>query len=102
MPTDKSHGLCDQHDANPSNAPADTMTQDNRSRLQNIFREVFDDDRLTLADDTSRESLEAWDSLGHIRLISAMEEGLGVSFTLDEIENMASVAQILACLSSKS
>ncbi|WP_199873432.1 acyl carrier protein [Ideonella sp. A 288] len=101
MPSDNSHGVCAQSCADPSNALADTMTQDTRSRLQSIFREVFDDDQLTLADDTSRESLEAWDSLGHIRLISALEEDLGISFTLDEIEQMTSVAQILACITSK-
>jgi acyl carrier protein len=83
------------------NPLVNTLSTDTRTKLQSIFREVFDDDQLQLSDDTSRDTLESWDSLGHIRLISAMEEELGVSFTLEEIEAMTSVAQILATVAAK-
>ena len=42
-----------------------------------------------------------WDSLGHIRLISAMEDDLSISFTLEEIEEMDSVSKILAVVAAK-
>ncbi|MBK9234526.1 MAG: acyl carrier protein [Rhodoferax sp.] len=77
------------------------MSTDTRTKLQSIFREVFDDDQLQLSDSTSRETLESWDSLGHIRLISAMEDEVGVSFTLEETEAMTSVPQILATIAAK-
>lgn len=72
-----------------------------RTRLQAVFREIFDDEELQLSESHDRESIEAWDSLGHIRLVSAMEEAFGVSFTLDEIEAMNSVPQIAAVLATK-
>ena len=72
------------------------MSNDTRTKVENIFREVFDDDRLVLSDDLGPETLPAWDSLGHIRLISALEDELSLTFTLDEIEAMTSVAKILA------
>ena len=78
------------------------MRNDTRTSLQNIFRDVFDDEQLQLRDDLSPETLEAWDSLGHIRLISALEDELQRSFTLDEIEAMTSVAKILTVLAGKS
>ena len=77
------------------------MSNDTRTSLQNIFRDVFDDEQLQLRDELSPETLEAWDSLGHIRLISALEDELQLSFTLDEIEAMNSVANILAVLADK-
>ena len=77
------------------------MSNDIRTSLQNIFRDVFDDEQLQLRDELSPETLEAWDSLGHIRLISALEDELQLSFTLDEIEAMNSVANILAVLADK-
>lgn len=77
------------------------MSNNTRNSLQNIFRDVFDDEQLQLRDELSPETLEAWDSLGHIRLISALEDELQLSFTLDEIEAMNSVAKILAVLAGK-
>ena len=77
------------------------MSNDVRTRVQEIFRDIFDDDDLVLTDELSQESLEHWDSLGHIRLVSALEESLGVSFTIDDIESMSSVRQILAVLAAK-
>jgi len=77
------------------------LNNDIRTRLQAVFREIFDDEGLQLNDTLDRENFEAWDSLGHIRLVSAMEEAFGVSFTLDEIEAMTSVPQIAAVLANK-
>ena len=77
------------------------MSNNTRNSLQNIFRDVFDDEQLQLRDELSPETLEAWDSLGHIRLISALEDELQLNFTLDEIEAMNSVAKILAVLAGK-
>lgn len=79
----------------------DHLSNDPRPQLQAVFQEVFDDDTLQATDELNRETLESWDSLGHIRLISALEEALGLSFTLEEIEAMTSVPQILAVLAAK-
>ena len=75
---------------------------DIRPRLEAVFREVFDDDTLQLTDAVDRESLEAWDSLGHIRLVSSVEEAFGIALTLEEIETMTSVPQILKLVASRS
>lgn len=79
-----------------------SLNNDIRTRLEAVFRETFDDEGLHLTDALDRESLEAWDSLGHIRLVSAIEETFEVSFTLDEIEAMTSAPQIVSLLGAKS
>jgi acyl carrier protein len=70
-----------------------------RARLKRIFNEVFEDSGVEYSDSLSRETLQAWDSLGHIRLISATEEEFGVQFTIEEIEGLTSAAQLLEKLS---
>ena len=72
-----------------------------RTKIENIFREVFDDDQLQVSDGLNTETLPTWDSLAHIRLISALEDGLSLTFTLEDIEAMTSVAKILTVVESK-
>jgi len=78
------------------------MHNDIKRKIEGVFREVFDDESLVVSDTLSTETLSAWDSLGHIRLISALEDDLAITFTLEEIESMTSVAKILAVLASRS
>ena len=72
-----------------------------RTKIDDIFREVFDDDQLQVSDSLSTESLPTWDSLAHIRLVSALEDGLSLTFTLEDIEAMTSVARIVTVVESK-
>lgn len=77
------------------------MGQDIRTKIEAIFREVFDDNQLQLSDSLSSENLPTWDSLAHIRLVSALEDELSLTFTLEDIEAMTSAAKILAVVDSK-
>jgi hypothetical protein len=43
---------------------AGTLSNDLQTKLQSVFREVFDDDSLMLSDDLSRDTLEAWATSG--------------------------------------
>lgn len=88
---------------NPESIDPDPLpvTHSIRARLESVFREVFDDDALQLVDSLDRDALAAWDSLGHIRLVTAVEEAFGITFTLDEIESMTSVPQVLALVASR-
>jgi acyl carrier protein len=70
-------------------------------RLQQIFREAFENDTLTLADSLSPEIMPEWDSLGHVKLIMGCEEEFGVKFTIEETVESNSVAQLKSVLASK-
>jgi acyl carrier protein len=86
----------------PQAAIVTTNKEDALSRLERVFQEVFDDDALRIREDMTRETFPAWDSLGHIRLVSALEETFGVSFSIEEIEGMTSVGRILEGILAKS
>jgi acyl carrier protein len=49
----------------------------------------------------SRTNTAAWDSLKHIEIVMALEAEFGVSFSVEEIEAMASVADIAQTLQNK-
>jgi acyl carrier protein len=77
------------------------MTTDICPLLESVFREVFEDDLPADIGALDRDSLEAWDSLGHIRVVTALEEAFAVSFTIDEIDAMTSVPKIIETLHAR-
>lgn len=58
---------------------------DLQNQLQDIFRDVFDDDELTISRSTSAADVDGWDSLMHINLIIAIEKAFNVKFATVEI-----------------
>ncbi len=69
------------------------------SRLNGVFRDVFDDDSITVNESTTANDIEDWDSLNHITLIDAVESEFKVRFTMGEVSGMKNVgemAQIIA------
>jgi acyl carrier protein len=68
-------------------------------RLTDVFREIFDDDRLELRDEMVAADVEDWDSLNHVKLVVAIEESFGVAFSNREIaawENVGDIRRALA------
>jgi acyl carrier protein len=66
---------------------------DVRTRVQDIFREVFDDPKLVLRDEMTAADVDGWDSLAHINLIIAVERKLGIKFATAEISRMKEADQ---------
>lgn len=62
------------------------------SRLTPIFRDVFDDDALTLRPEMTAADVPEWDSFNHINLIVATEAKFGIKFQTAEIESLKNVA----------
>ncbi|MBR1691224.1 MAG: acyl carrier protein [Lachnospiraceae bacterium] len=60
-------------------------------KLNEIFREYFDDEEITLSDETTADDIEDWDSLEHINLIVAVEKAFGMKFTMGEVTTMKNV-----------
>ena len=69
--------------------------------LESIFREVLDLDDLELAEDTTADTIEDWDSLTHIQIIVAAEKKFGIKFTASEIQGFRNVGDICTCIELK-
>ena len=63
-------------------------------RLNEVFRDVFDDDSIEVNEDTTANDIEDWDSLNHITLIDAVESEFGVHFTMGEVSGMKNVGEM--------
>ena len=62
-------------------------------KIQDIFRDVFDDEELVVEDSTSSDDIEEWDSLSHIQLVVAVEKTFGRKLTSKEILSWVDVGE---------
>ena len=70
-------------------------------KIQDIFRDVFDDEELIVADSTSSDDIEEWDSLSHIPLVVAVEKALGLKLTPKEILSWEDVGEMADAIHAK-
>ena len=72
-----------------------------KERLQEIFRDIFDDETLIITEEMSANDIEDWDSLAQINLIIAIEKEFKVKFRLEEVSNLKNIGEMLELLSKK-
>ena len=64
-------------------------------KVESIFRDIFDEDELTVVDSTNSDDIEDWDSLNHINLVTSIERAFEIKFTLEELTNLADVGAMI-------
>lgn len=64
-------------------------------KLDKVFQDVFDDDSITVNDNTTAADIEDWDSLEHINLIVAVEKAFGMKFNMGEVNTMNNVGEMV-------
>ena len=69
--------------------------------VQEIFRDIFDDDDLVINDTTSSDEIEDWDSLNHINLVSAIEKEFKIKFALGELMTLKDVGAMVDLMVEK-
>lgn len=69
--------------------------------VQDIIRDVLDNDSLLISDTTSAQDVDNWDSLAHISIITAIEKQLKIRFNISEIESMDNVGIIINLIEKK-
>ena len=70
-------------------------------RLQPIFRDVFDDEDITVRPETTAEDVEGWDSLMHVSLMINIERAFGVRFSTTEVASMTNVGELARLLEQR-
>ena len=60
-------------------------------KLNEVFQDVFDNEDITVGEETTSVDIEDWDSLEHINLIVAVEKAFGIKFNMGEVNTMKNV-----------
>ena len=69
--------------------------------VQDIFRDIFDEDDMIISDTTSSDKIEDWDSLNHINLVSAIEKEFEIKFSLGELITLKNVGAMVDLMLEK-
>lgn len=65
------------------------------TRLNEVFRDVFDRDDITVGDETTAADIDGWDSLIHITLMDAVEEEFDIRFDMKTVVKMKNVGEMV-------
>ncbi|MCR5310895.1 MAG: acyl carrier protein [Lachnospiraceae bacterium] len=64
-------------------------------KLNDIFRDVFDDETISVCDTTTATDIDGWDSLMHITLIGVIEDEFDIKFSMKDVVGFKNVGQLL-------
>jgi acyl carrier protein len=67
-------------------------------RVYRVISDLFNVSAESLTPASSAETIELWDSIGHLNLVLALEEEFGVRFSPEQVDNMIDVDRILQIL----
>ncbi len=70
-------------------------------RLNEVFRDVFDDESIVVNETTTSADIEDWDSLEHINLIVAVENEFGIKFNMGEVTTMKNVGEMVEIINNR-
>ena len=71
------------------------------NRLQEIFRDIFDDVDIVIARDASQNDIEGWDSFAQVNIVATCEREFGIKFDLNNIKNLKNVGDIVDTIERK-
>jgi acyl carrier protein len=71
------------------------------ARLQEVIRNVFDDDSLQITRATTAQDVEAWDSVQNVTLVMEVEQEFGVRFSTSEIAYLKNVGELADLVDKK-
>lgn len=69
--------------------------------LTPVFRQVFDDDAISLTRNTTADDIDDWDSLTHMNLVMVVEVKFRVKFALGELQSLRNVGDMLELINKK-
>ncbi len=65
------------------------------AKINEIAKDVFDNDEVELTEATTAADVEEWDSLSHLSLVSDIEDEFGIRFTLAEVSGSKNVGELI-------
>jgi acyl carrier protein len=70
-------------------------------QINAIFIELFNDENIVLTERSDTTEIEAWDSLNHIQVITAIEKHFKIRFELNDLLNFQNIGDLCKGVQSK-
>ena len=70
-------------------------------KVNEIFIDVLENDKIVLNPDTTADDVAEWDSLNHILLVVAIEKNFKQRFTTAEIQGWKNVGEMCAAIEKR-
>ncbi len=70
-------------------------------QINAIFVELFNDEQILLNENSDTSTVEAWDSLNHIQVITAIEKHFNIRFELNDLLNFQNIGDLIRGIQSK-
>lgn len=64
-------------------------------KLNEIFKDVFNDDSIVVKDETTASDVPEWDSLMHISLLGVIEDEFDFKFKMKDVVGMHNVGEMV-------
>lgn len=71
------------------------------AEIEEIFRDVLDNEEIELTDETTSADIDEWDSLSHIQLVVAIEKHFKLKFTAAQISGWKNVGAMCQDIAEK-
>jgi acyl carrier protein len=70
-------------------------------KLNQIFRDIFDDESIVLSPTTTAADIPGWDSVNHVNISVASEMAFGIRFNSSELEELHNVGDLVKTIARK-
>lgn len=71
------------------------------ARIREVMSEILEVEPGAIRDGFQRDDAPGWDSLNHLRLVSALEEAFRIKFTMKEVGEMDRYETVRQMISSR-
>lgn len=70
-------------------------------KINDVFKEIFDDETLEVDENTTANDVEGWDSLTHINIIASVEKEFDIDFSTKEVISMKNIGDMVDIILEK-
>lgn len=70
-------------------------------KIQDVFRDVFDNEDIEITVNTVAEDIEEWDSLAHVQLVKELEKKFSVKISAKELMSWDNVGEMVDSINDK-
>ena len=69
--------------------------QEIMKKLEEIFRDVFDEDSLEISEEMTSNDIDDWDSLHQISVLVAVEDEFDIKLAISDMRNLENVGDLV-------